>query len=267
MMLNNSTGIQVTLLGTGTSTGIPVIGCSCKVCTSPDPHDRRLRCSCLVVANGISLLIDAGPDFRTQALSTPIEKVDAVLITHHHFDHVAGLDDLRPYFFGNRNPIPCYANADTAGTLNRMFWYIFEDGSYPGVSKLELLAVDNPFDVQSRYQADKTVAVTPIPAYHGKLPIFGYRVGNFAYLTDTSAIPDASMDLLRGVEILVLDALRHEPHPTHFTISESVKIAQQIGARQTYLTHMTHSIKHQEEDAKLPEGIDLGYDGLYFEIN
>lgn len=254
--------MTVTLLGTGTSTGVPVIGCTCRVCRSPDPRDTRTRCACLVETDGLSLVIDTGPDFRRQALREGIRRVDAVLLTHHHFDHVVGLDDLRPFFFGNRAPIPCYARENTARVLRTMFHYIFDDGSYPGVSKLALEVVDGPFAVRSRYGTGAAVTVTPIEVFHGALPLFGYRIGRFAYLTDTNRIPEASFALLDGLDVLVLDALRHEPHATHFTIEEAVAVARRIGARQTYFIHMTHSLLHAEEEARLPEGIHLGYDGL-----
>ncbi len=259
--------MKVTLLGTGTSTGIPVIGCDCRVCQSEDPRDKRLRCACYIEVNGVHLLVDAGPDLRTQALRTSMEKVDAVLLTHHHFDHVVGLDDLRPFFFDNRAPIPCYANQDTVTTLRTMFGYIFEDGSYPGVSKLELHQIDGPFDVVSRYDPANSVSITPLDVFHGNTPVLAFRIGNFAYVTDTNRIPEESFSLLKGVEILVLDALRHEPHRTHYTITEAVEVSRRINARETYFIHMTHSLLHAEEDKKLPEGMYLGYDGLCLTIN
>jgi len=263
-----SSAMRVTLLGTGTSTGVPVIGCSCRVCRSPDARDRRTRCACHIETGGLSLLIDTGPDFRLQALRERIDRIDAVLFTHHHFDHIAGLDDLRPYFFEIRTPMPCYARPNTAAVLRRMFRYIFEsDGSYPGVPRLELCAVEAAFDVESRYKPRPPVRVVPIEVVHGTMPMFGYRVGRFAYLTDTNHIPEASYRLLDDLDVLVLDALRHEKHPTHFTISEAVAVARRIGARQTYLTHLTHSILHAEDDARLPDGIALGYDGLSFEVS
>ena len=264
------TGLRVTLLGTGTSTGVPVVRCRCRVCTSSDPRDRRLRCAAYVVAETdigpVHLVIDTGPDFRQQALTYNIERVDAVLITHHHFDHVVGLDDLRPFFFDNRAPIRVYAPANTAEVLREMFGYIFRDGSYPGISKLELHEVDTPFTAASRYPDGGAVTVTPIPALHGDLPLFGYRIGRFAYLTDVSAIPEASRAFLTDLDVLVLDALRPEPHPTHYTIDEAVAVAQQIGARATYFIHMTHNILHAEADALLPEGIHFGYDGLTLDV-
>ena len=260
--------VTVTLLGTGTSTGIPVVGCACRVCRSDDPRDARLRCAAYVVADTeagpIHLVIDTGPDFRQQALRYGVGAVDAVLVTHHHFDHVVGLDDLRPFFFGNPRAIPVYASPATAEVLRRMFGYIFCDGTYPGISRLDLVEVEGPFEVASRAHAGR-VTVTPIPALHGDLPVYGYRVGRFAYLTDVSAVPDESLALLDGLDVLVLDALRWEPHPTHFSFEEAVETARRIGARETYLVHMTHSVLHAETDARLPEGVRLAHDGLVLE--
>jgi len=257
---------RATLLGTGTSTGVPVIGCTCRVCTSSDPRDNRLRCSCYVEVNGIGLLIDAGPDFRYQALRHPIEQIDAVLITHHHFDHVVGLDDLRPYLFENRTAIPCYTADETADVLERMFAYIFKHRDYPGTANLELKRVSVPFLVSDRTDGSRITRVTPVPVLHGEMEIFGYRIGGFAYLTDTSHIPETSLGLLSDLDVLVLDGLRHEPHTKHMTLSDAVRTAQGIGARQTYFIHMAHSLKHAEEDAALPDGMNLGYDGLTMEF-
>ncbi|HLT46335.1 MAG TPA: MBL fold metallo-hydrolase [Rubricoccaceae bacterium] len=260
--------LRATLLGTGTSTGVPVVGCRCRVCTSADPRDRRLRCAAYVVAETdagpVHLVIDTGPDFRQQALRYGVAAVDAVLVTHHHFDHVVGLDDLRPFFFGNHRAIPVYASPTTAAVLRRMFGYIFCDGTYPGISNLDLEEVAAPFEVASRAHGGR-VTVTPIPALHGGLPVYGYRVGRFAYLTDVNAVPEESLALLEGLDVLVLDALRREPHPTHFTIGEAVEVARRIGARETHLVHMTHSVLHAETEARLPEGVHLAYDGLVVE--
>jgi phosphoribosyl 1,2-cyclic phosphate phosphodiesterase len=263
------TPLSVTLLGTGTSTGVPVIGCGCRVCTSSDPRDARTRCAAHVVAHTeagpVHLQFDAGPDLRHQALRQRLARVDAVLVTHHHFDHVAGLDDLRPFFFDNRTPIPVHAGAETATVLARGFPYLFDNGSYPGAPRLDLREVDGPFTAASRYHGG-SVSVTPVGAFHGRLPVLGYRIGRFAYLTDVSAIPTESRALLADLDVLVLNALRHEPHPTHLTIAEAVAAAREIGARQTYFVHMTHSVLHAEEDARLPEGVGLAYDGLSFEV-
>ncbi|NNF04312.1 MAG: MBL fold metallo-hydrolase [Rhodothermales bacterium] len=253
-----------TLLGTGTSTGVPVIGCSCRTCTSDDPRDRRLRCSCLVEADGVRILIDAGPDFRRQALEFAVPDVDAVLITHHHFDHVVGLDDLRPFLFGGRPRIPVYAMPSSANVLSSMFAYIFRDGSYPGVPRLDLREIRGPFTVRGR-ESGGAVPVRPIPAVHGSMDVLGFRVGGFAYLTDVSDIPEASLGLLEDLDVLVLDALRERPHPMHLTFDEAQAYARRIGARRTVFTHMTHDALHAEMAACLPNGMEPGYDGLTFE--
>ena len=254
--------MQVTLLGTGTSTGIPVIGCQCRVCTSTDPRDKRTRCSALVEVDGLHIVIDTGPDFRQQALRHGLKEVDAVLFTHHHADHIVGMDDLRPFFFGNDRPIPCYAHPETARVISNTFPYIFRDGSYPGVPNLEMIAVTGPFEIGSRYGRSARVLIEPVEVMHGRLAMYGYRIGRFAYLTDTSAIPESSYDQLEDLDVLVLDALRHEPHPTHFSFDEAIAAAERIGARETYFVHMTHSILHAEEDARLPGNVHLAYDGL-----
>jgi phosphoribosyl 1,2-cyclic phosphate phosphodiesterase len=265
-MPTDASPLRITLLGTGTSTGIPVIGCPCRVCQSTDLRDTRTRCACHIETDGLSLLIDTGPDFRQQALREGINRVDAVLFTHHHFDHIAGLDDLRPFFFGNKTPVPCFARANIAAVLRERFDYIFKDGTYPGLPRLHLCEIDAPFEVESRYDTGVSLAVTPVEVFHGDLPMYGYRIGRFAYLTDTSRIPEASFDLLHDLDVLVLDALRTEPHHTHFSFDEAVAAARRIDARQTYFIHMTHSVLHAEIDATLPEGIALGYDGLSVEI-
>ena len=267
-MPSNGPRMRVTLLGTGTSVGVPIIGCACRVCRSSDPRDRRTRCACHIDVDGLSLIIDTGPDFRRQALREAINRVDAVLYTHHHADHVVGIDDLRPYFFENTTPIPCFARSSTAAVLRRMFPYIFEsDGSYQLAPKLELREVEASFEVVSRYEPRPPVRATPIDVFHGEMPLYGYRLGRFAYITDTNRIPESSFAQLDGLDVLVLDALRRTTHPTHFTIDEAVAVARRIGARQTYLIHMTHSVLHAEEDALLPDGIALGYDGLSFNVD
>lgn len=256
--------MTVTLLGTGTSTGVPVIGCDCRVCQSTDPRDTRTRCACYIDVDGLGLLIDTGPDFRQQALREDLERVDAVLYTHHHFDHIVGLDDLRPLFFRNRAPLPCYADPETVAVFRRTYDYIFGEDRYPGAPRVTLHAVEHPFRVHSRHGEAASVRVTPIEVYHGNLMVYGYRLGRFAYITDVSRIPDASLTKLENLDVLVLDALRPESHPTHFSFDEATQVAQRIDARQTYFIHMTHNVLHAEANASLPDGIELGYDGLTF---
>ena len=266
LMTDAMGSVRATLLGTGTSTGIPVPACSCEVCTSSDKNDDRLRCSCLIEVAGLSILVDAGPDFRTQCLRYGIETIDAVLITHEHFDHVAGLDDLRAFLLKNRSRMPVFASPRTANVLRDRLAYIFVDGSYPGVPNLELLEVDDRFQVTGRSDPDRSVDVRCIDVLHGTLPIIGFRIGRFAYVTDASEIPRLSLDRLQGVDTLILSALRREPHSTHFTFDEAIAAARLIGARKTYFIHMTHSILHARDGKSLPEGIELGYDGLVVEV-
>lgn len=254
--------LTVTLLGTGTSTGVPVIGCGCEVCRSEDPHDTRTRCSCYVRVGPIGILIDTSPDFRQQALREEIDRIDAVCYTHHHFDHVVGIDDLRPFFFENARAMPCYAHEETAALLDRNYDYLFGDNPYPGAANVELQVIDGPFSIPSRYDEDRAVPIDPVPLDHGEMPVYGYRIGAFAYLTDTNCIPEASFELLEGVDVLVLDALRERPHPTHFSFEEAIDTARRIGARETYFVHMTHTVRHAEVDACLPDGVNLAYDGL-----
>ncbi len=255
--------MQVTLLGTGTSVGIPIIGCPCRVCSSEDPRDVRTRCSCLVQTRGLTIVIDTGPDFRQQMLREGITEIDAVLFSHHHFDHVAGLDDLRPYFFRNKRPIPCFANDRTQHTLRQMYPWIFGTRFfYIAAPRLQLRACDGPFEVESRYGRDGTVEVIPIALLHGSSSVVGYRIGRFAYLTDTSHVPEQAYGDLQDLDVLVIDALQQGPHDKHLSIGEAVAVATRLAPRQTVLIHMTHSVLHAEENARLPAGVMLGYDGL-----
>lgn len=249
--------MKVTLLGTGTSHGVPMIACDCPVCTSPDPHDRRTRCSILVDYGDRAVLVDTAPELRLQCIAADVRRVDAVLFTHHHADHVCGLDDLRRFNWLLQKTIPCYSSPHTALRLKSMFSYGFvPDPDYPSeIPKLELHEIDDrPLELFSQ-------RIVPIPLYHGELPVFGFRFGSFAYCTDCSRIPESSLDLLGGLDVLVLDALRRTPHPTHFTIDQAVEMADRINARQTYFTHIAHELKHAETNAQLPDRMALGYDG------
>lgn len=253
--------LTVTFLGTGTSTGVPVVGCHCRVCTSDNPKNKRLRQSVKLEMSGKHFLIDTTPDLRLQLLRDPIPRLDFILFTHSHSDHLMGLDDIRPFNFRQRETIHAFANPKTAKAVRRAFSYIWSD-SQPGGGKpqLELHEVEEAFTHEG-------VPVVPIPVAHGDWTILGFRVGNFAYITDTNGIPPQSMELLRGVEILALDGLRPAPpHPTHFTIEEAIAAARAIGARETYLIHLTHDIDHDEFEGTLPEGFRLAYDGLVLNL-
>jgi phosphoribosyl 1,2-cyclic phosphate phosphodiesterase len=245
-------------LGTGTSHGVPMIGCDCAVCRSTDPRDNRLRPSIYVECdNGQRILVDTTPDFRQQALRHDIRRVDAVLFTHAHADHVLGLDELRRFNHMTHQPVPLYGEARTLSQIKQTFAYAFDTnaragGGVPDLTTHEITHA--PFVIGE-------TRIVPIPVRHGTWTILGFRFGNFAYLTDCNAIPDASLPLLEGLDVLVLDALRHRPHPTHFTVAQAVEVAKTIGAKQTLLTHICHDLGHAETSAKLPPGVALAYDG------
>ena len=250
--------MKIKFLGTGTSTGIPVIGCDCEVCTSSNPKNRRLRASAFIEVNGTKILIDTGPDIRRQLLDSQIKDIDAVLYTHSHYDHVSGLDDLRPISMFNSKALPLYAKNDVFDHLSRVFVHIFDKptqigGGITSIEKHEIF--DKTFDING-------VKIIPIPVKHGILDIIGYRIDDFAYITDASEIPEKSLELLKGLKYLVLNALRYREHSTHFNISQAVEMAEIIKPEQTYFTHIAHAIKHDETNLELPEGIALAYDGM-----
>jgi phosphoribosyl 1,2-cyclic phosphate phosphodiesterase len=260
---------KLTFLGTGTSMGVPSLGCACKVCASADPHDKRLRPSVLIAwreeASGPespverAVVIDTGPDFREQALRAGLKRVDAIFYTHGHADHVLGMDDLRPLSFTasrESGPIPLYAAPETIALLEKIFDYTFRpDATYINRARvrLETLGSHNPVS---------GVDFVRVPVQHGKQAIDGFRFGAAAYLTDVSAIPEESFALLEGVEVLVLSALRHTPHPSHATLEQALAWARRIGARQTWFTHIAHEMGHEVTNAKLPADAQLAYDGL-----
>jgi phosphoribosyl 1,2-cyclic phosphate phosphodiesterase len=247
------------MLGSGTSTGVPVIGCSCPVCTSTNPRNKRWRPGLKLEVDGRVALVDTPTDLRAQALRFGLPRLDAVIFTHAHADHVFGLDDVRIFNFRQRSPIPCYGSAGTLAALRRMFAYVFEDGQEGGGRpQLELIEIREPFCLLG-------LEVLPIPLWHGELEVFGYRIGNFAYLTDCNVIPEASFALLGGVDVLILDALRYRPHATHFSVAEALAVAARVGARRTILTHLAHEIDHDDPAVQLPAGVEFGYDGLAFD--
>jgi len=254
----STTALNIVLLGTGTSTGIPVVGCRCRVCRSSDRRNQRTRCSALLTYAGHNLLIDTATDLRQQALREDIEHIDAVLYTHCHADHVHGIDDLRGFNRRDHNPIPLYAAPETLTNLRRNFSYIFDQRQPSGyIPKLTLHPIKEAMKLFG-------LEIIPIPLHHGAQMATGYRCGPFAYLTDCNRIPDSSLALLEGLQLLVLDGLRFKPHPTHFNIPAAVAIAQSIGAEQTLLTHLSHDVDHSCADAELPAGINLAYDGQRF---
>jgi phosphoribosyl 1,2-cyclic phosphate phosphodiesterase len=254
-------GIQIVVLGSGTSVGVPTIGCHCAVCTSEDPRDNRLRPSILVRYEGRNVLIDTTPDFRYQALRVKLDHLDAVIFTHAHADHIMGLDDVRPFNFRQKGQIPIYAAPDTMAAIQRCFAYIFDGVKRESnVPQLDARLLDGaPFDVFG-------VEFTPIPLLHGSATIYGFRFGAAAYLTDHSEIPSASMEMLRGLDVLFLDALRYKPHPTHTTVDQAVKTAEELKPRRTFLTHICHDLGHARAESLLPPHVRLAYDGLELQV-
>jgi phosphoribosyl 1,2-cyclic phosphate phosphodiesterase len=240
--------------------GVPTIGCSCAVCHSPDPHDRRTRPSILLEFGGKFVLIDTTPDFREQAIRERIRQIDAVVYTHTHADHILGIDDLRPLSYHRDGKIPLYARPDAAEFIRNMFRYIFDaDYKFGGLARLELKPIDGVFDLfGARFE--------PIPIVHGDTEIYGYRFGSAAYLTDFSEIPESSIPLLQGLDVLFLDGLRYKPHPTHSTVENSIRIADLLKAKRVFFTHICHDLPHEETNAALPPHVRLSFDGMKLEF-
>ncbi len=251
---------MLTVLGSGTSMGVPTIGCTCAVCHSTDPHDRRTRPSVLIEYAGKVVLIDTTPDFREQAIREGITKIDAVLYTHSHADHILGIDDLRPLSYHRDGKIPLYARTEAADYIRNMFRYIFDaDYKFGGLARLELKPVDGPFDLFG-------AQVEPIPVIHGESEIYGFRLGSTAYLTDFSQIPEASFSCLQDLDVLFLDGLRYKPHPTHSTVENSLRIADRLKAKRVFFTHICHDLPHEATNATLPPHVRLSYDGMKLEF-
>jgi phosphoribosyl 1,2-cyclic phosphate phosphodiesterase len=250
----------LTVLGSGTSMGVPTIGCQCRVCTSSDPHDRRTRPSIMLEYAGRCVLIDTAPDFRQQAIREHIQRLDAVVYTHAHADHVLGLDDLRPLSFRSPEKIPLYAYPATAGELRKIFKYIFEaDYKYGGIARVEINHINGRLELFGAH-------FQPVMVLHGDAEIHGYRFGSAAYLTDFSEIPVQSMELLRGLDILFLDALRHKPHPTHSTVANSLRLVEELRPQRAFFTHISHDLCHEETNRELPQHVRLAHDGLKLEF-
>jgi phosphoribosyl 1,2-cyclic phosphate phosphodiesterase len=253
---------RVIVLGSGTSHGVPMIGCSCAVCRSTDPRDRRTRPSIYVdVAGGPAILVDTSTDLRQQALAHGIARVDAILYTHSHADHIMGLDEVRRFNVLQQGSIPAFADERTGNDLRRAFAYVFSppDEQGGGVPQLSLSTITGPFNIGR-------AGIRPVPIYHGSRRILGFRFGSFAYLTDCNRLADEAWEMLGDLDVLILDALRHRAHPTHFTVAEALQVVGRLQPRQTYLTHICHDLPHQATNQSLPAGVELGYDGLSFAI-
>ena len=253
--------MKITVLGSGTSSGVPTIGCECEVCRSSDARDNRLRPSILIQTDSRSIVIDTTPDFRTQVLRAGLERLDALVFTHAHADHIFGLDDVRPFNYRQKAHIPIYAHQTTFDVIHRVFEYVFDPRERnTTIPKLDVHIVgEEAFDVCG-------LKFEPIPLMHGEETIHGYRFGNAAYLTDHSDIPEDSLNRLGGLDVLFLDALRYKPHPTHSTVSRSVATALELRPKRTFFTHICHDLGHAATEAQLPEGIFLAYDGLTIEV-
>jgi len=250
--------VKITFIGTGTSQGVPVILCSCAVCSSLDPRDKRLRSSIMVESNdGRITVIDTGPDFRQQMLREKPSRLDAVVFTHAHKDHIAGLDDVRPFNFFTKQDMPVYGSPDVLQALEREFYYVFEAVKYPGIPRITVHTIDgSPFDLNGcRFE--------PIQLWHHRMPVYGFRIGEFAYITDANFISEDELLKLNGLKVLVINALRKETHVSHFNLEQALEIIERLHPQQAYLTHISHQLGlHAEEDNQLPEGVHLAYDGL-----
>lgn len=256
--------MQLTVLGSGTSMGVPTLGCQCRVCRSADPRDNRTRPSILLSRANRNLVIDTTPDFRFQALRAGLNRLDAVVFTHGHADHILGFDDIRPFNMRQKARLPVYASAETLATLQRTFSYAFDGGPATGtIPQVTLHCIDGPFDP---FGAE----LVPVPALHGEMQVLGFRFGRAAYLTDFSSVPDSSKALLRGLDDLILDALRHTPHPMHQTVEQALALAAELAPRRAWFTHIAHDLPHEETNAWLRSRglgqVQLSYDGLSFEV-
>ncbi len=254
--------MKITFLGTGTSQGVPVIACDCHVCKSLDFRDKRLRTSILIEVDGLSLVVDTGPDFRQQMLRERVTQLDAIIYTHEHKDHTAGLDDVRSFNFAQQKDMPVYGEQRVLEQLKREFAYAFTEKKYPGVPQIQLNEINHkPFEVQG-------LKIIPIRAMHYKLPVLGFRIGDFTYLTDANYLDEENMNKIRGSKVFVLNGLQHEPHLSHFTLEEAVDVAQKLEVEKAYFTHISHKLGlHKTEQERLPENMALAYDGLILNLS
>lgn len=260
-MLDQFEHASILVLGSGTSVGVPMVGCRCQVCTSPDPRDKRLRPSVLLRLGEHRILIDTAPDFRYQALRFALDRIDAILYTHSHADHILGLDDVRPFNFMQRGEIPIYASAESLHVIERTFQYVFD--ASPSQSSRPRLSL-HCFENEPIYVAG--FHIEPVRASHGKGVVYGFRFGDSAYMTDHSEIPPESLSRLAGLDVLFLDALRHNPHPTHSTVDASLKTVELLRPKRAFFTHISHDLLHASVEARLPPGVRLAYDGLEIPI-
>ncbi len=249
--------MQITFLGTGTSQGVPIIACPCNICQSTDSKDKRLRTSILIEVDGKTFVVDTGPDFRQQMLRQNVKKMDAVIFTHEHKDHTAGFDDIRAFNFVNKKKMEIYASTNVQEALKREFAYIFSDFKYPGIPEINLHLIENkPFSIEG-------IEIIPIEVMHYKLPVLGFRIADFSYITDANYISDKEKEKIKNSKILVLNALRREPHISHFTLDQAIELVNELKPEKAYFTHISHQLGlHADVEKELPENIELAYDGL-----
>jgi phosphoribosyl 1,2-cyclic phosphate phosphodiesterase len=254
--------LKVTFLGTGTSQGIPVIGCECEVCTSKDPHDTRLRTAAMVTEGDANIIIDVGPDFRMQMLNNSVKDISAVLITHEHNDHIIGLDDIRPFYFKKNKDIAYFTTAEVEKELAFRFPYVFSGNNYPGAPKVEVTNFSHGVPI-----VVDNLEIMPIKVFHGKMEVTAFRIKNFLYITDASSIPESSLEMMKGIKYLVINALRKRKHHSHFNLEQAIKVIDQLKPEKAYLTHLSHYMGKSKSVSKiLPKGVNLAYDGLVIDL-